>query len=121
LKQHPGVLRYLEAKGKVAICVKGASYLLWFDDFALFRTYLIDHLAWMISDSTGLAPNYLTKTNLVQEAYGQFDGPVLPKMANTRADLASQKLWSKPKERMPFRFGYLDKNNHSHVVITKPK
>lgn len=121
LKDHPGVLRHLESKGKVAVLVKGASYLLWMDDFAMFRNYLIDHLFWMIADSTGLAPNFLVKTNLVQEAYGAFTGPVLPKMAGMRGDIASQKLWAKPKDRMPFRFGYLDKDNHSHVVITHPK
>jgi len=120
LKKHPGALLHLKAKGQVALCVKGASYLLWYDDFSTIRTYLTDHLAWMVTDSTGVAPIYVPRT-LEQEAFGKFEGPVLPKMEGLRGDVSARALWAKTKQPMPFRFGYLDKANHSHVVITRPK
>jgi hypothetical protein len=86
----------------------------------MFRQYLVDNLKWMVADSTGLAPNYAKPAGLVQQAYGHFDGPtkVLEKMAGLPGDIASQKLWASPVDKMPFRFGYLDKNGASHVVIT---
>ncbi len=121
LAKQPGVLAYLAAKGKVAVCVKGGSYLLWLDDFSTFRKYLLDHLAWMVADSTGIAPNFAEPAGMEQDAYGQFDGPVLPSMVGQRGDVSSRKKWKKPKDRMPFRFGYLDLGNHSHVMITRPK
>jgi hypothetical protein len=115
---HPEVLRHLEAKGKVSVCVKGASYLLWLGDFSTVRQYLLDHLAWMVSDSTGIPPNLAT--GMQQEAFGTFDAPIIDKVEGRREDLASRKLWHATKQPMPFRFGYLDKHNHKHVMITKP-
>ena len=58
------VLAHLEAKGKVSVITKAASFLLWYDDFSMIRTYLIDHLAWMISDASGIPPSYAAKAGL---------------------------------------------------------
>jgi hypothetical protein len=124
LAKHGELLAHLHAKGKVAICVKGGSYLLWRDDFSTFRQYLTDDLAWMITDSTGVAPNFVDASKLQQDAYGHFDGPPrgygFESLDGSKADVAFRKLWSHPKDRMPFRFGYLDRNKQSHVVITYP-
>ena len=57
LKKDPSALKHLE-KGHVAGMTKAASYLLTFDDFAKMRQYVIDHVDWMVSDSTGLPPKY---------------------------------------------------------------
>ena len=118
LKAHPEVLRHLEAKGKVSVCVKGASYLLWLADFSTIRQYLLDHLVWMVSDSTGIPPNLAV--GMQQEAFGTFDAPIIDKVEGRKEDLASRKLWHATKQPMPFRFGYLDKANHKHLMITKP-
>ena len=120
LKKHDALMKHLDSKGKVAICVKGSSYLLWHEGFGTFRQYLIDHLAWMVTDSTGLAPNFAPDT-LQQDAYGQFDGPMIKHAVGLRADSASRKKWKTPKDKMPFRFGYPDVNGHNHVMITTPK
>lgn len=122
LKKHPGVVRHLEAKGKVAECVKGAHYLLWMDDFSTIRTYLLDHLVWMASDSTGIPPNIAGPAGMVQETYGRFDAPYLDTVKGIRADTAMRKLWANPTDKqLGFRFGYPDKSNHNHVMITRPK
>ncbi len=118
LAAHPQLLRHLEAKGKVGVLVKGASYLLWFPSFSRFRGYLLEHLAWMVSDSTGIAPNHAR--GVVQEPYGVFRGPVVENVAGTREDLAAQVLWKTARERMPFRFGYLDREGNAHVMVTRP-
>ena len=39
----------------------------------------------------------------------------------TREDLDMKALFARPAGPMPFRFGYLDKNNNKHVMITRPK
>jgi hypothetical protein len=124
LTKHPGLTKHLDAKGRVAIIVKGASYLLWLDDFSQFRQYLIDHLAWMVTDSTGLAPNYAEAAGtLDQVAYGNFDGPpsAVGGMAGKPGDQPSRKKWAASTEKMPFRFGYLDRVGHAHVMITTRK
>jgi hypothetical protein len=125
LKQHTGLLAHLASLGQVAICVKGGSYLLWHDDFSMFRQYMIDHGQWMVTDSTGLAPAYVDSAVFQQDAYGQFDGPPtgwkFETLDGTKASRSFRKLWASPKDKMPFRFGYLDKNGHNHIVITTRK
>jgi hypothetical protein len=117
---HPGLLHHLEAKGKVTVLVKGASYLLWLSDFSKFRGYLLDHLVWMLSDSTGIPPNHAQ--GMTQETFGVFHGPIIDKVEDRPEDVAMRDLWKHNKHQdMPFRFGYLDKEGDAHVMITRPK
>jgi hypothetical protein len=120
LKERPELLRHLEAKGKVCVLVKGASYLLWLADFSKLRGYLLDHLAWMLSDSTGIPPPYAI--GMKQETFGSFKGPIIDKVEDKPNDTAMRELWKhNHPQSMPFRFGYLDKEGDAHVMITKPK
>ena len=121
LKSQPGLLRFLDTKGKVAIVVKGAVYLLWRSDFASMRDYILGHLAWMASDSTGVPPNLAAPAGMAQEAYGRYDGAMLDHSLGNREDLAMRKLWQTPAGPIAFRYGYTDHAGHSHVLITHPK
>jgi hypothetical protein len=114
------VLRHLRGKGKVCVMTKAASFLLWYDDFGQIRDYLLKHIAWMISDASGIPPSYAGPAGLEQITYGQFDGPYFeidPK--NVRAQFV--KLWkAQPHRDLPFRFGYPDSAKHNHLMITRP-
>lgn len=112
-------LAHLERKGKVAVMTKAASFLLWYDDFSLVRTYLTDHLAWMISDASGIPPAHAAQAGLEQITYGTFVGAYFIKDPNdVRGDMV--KLWAKNQERpLPFRFGYPDAEDHNHLMITR--
>lgn len=114
------VLAHLEAKGKVAVMTKAASFLLWYDDFQRIRTYLIDHLAWMISDASGIPPSYARAAGLRQTTFGDFVGPYFIKdPANVRRSFIE--LWSRnPRRELPFRFGYPDAEKHHHLMVTAP-
>lgn len=121
LAADPSALRYLESKGKVAAMTKAASYLLSFDSFATMRTYLIDHVVWMVSDSTGLPPKYGAPAGFEYETHGEYvssnmkaGGEVTPAW---RAMYAAQ-----PKRPLAFRFGYPDGKFRGHLIIMrKPK
>jgi hypothetical protein len=121
LKAKPGLLKFLDGKGKTAVVVKGAVYLLWQSDFKAMREFILGHLAWMVSDSTGVPPNYAEPAGMVQEAYGTFDLALLGQARGKREEAAMRKLFAKPAGPAPFRFGYLDGAGHSHLVITYPK
>jgi hypothetical protein len=122
LAQHPQLIRHLEAKGKVTVLVKGASYLLWSNTFSTIRTYIIDHLAWMLSDSTGIPAHYARKANMVQITYGSFAGAFLEGSQGTATDQAFVELWeTNPKRAMSFRFGYTDMLKQAHAMVTKPR
>ena len=121
LGKHPELIRHLEKKGMVTMLTKGASYLLWRGDFSVIRNYMLDHLAWMLSDSTGIPPAFTRKAGMVQETYGHYDGAFL-EGTDERHDDAFIELWRAQRtRRLPFRFGYVDKDKQAHLVVTRPK
>jgi hypothetical protein len=107
---------YLEARGRIVAMTKAASYLLWRDNFATIRTFLLAHMQFMVSDSTGIPVKFATKAGFVQQAYGIFAESFLPANASFNADFV--KLWEKAKP-LPFRYGYLDKNLSKHMLVTQ--
>jgi hypothetical protein len=122
MTKNPQLVRHLEKKGKVTLLTKGASYLLWRGDFSVIRNYMLDHLAWMLSDSTGIPPAYARTAGMIQETYGYYSGAFLEGSQESRHDAAFIELWRGQKRRkLPFRFGYVDKDKQAHVVVTRPK
>jgi hypothetical protein len=122
LAKHPQLLRHLEKKGRVTMLTKGASYLLYRGDFSLIRGYMLDHLAWMLSDSTGIPPTYARPAGMIQETYGRYQGAFLEGAQANRHDESFVELWkSQTARRLPFRFGYVDKDKQAHVVVTRPR
>jgi hypothetical protein len=110
---------HLVAKGQVAAITKAASYLLWLSDFSGIRDYLLGHMTWMVSDSTGIPPRFAKKAGFEQVAYGTFSGSFLN--ANEGDNAAFRKLWSKStKKRLGFRYGYYDSEKHYHLMVTRP-
>jgi hypothetical protein len=122
MQKHPQLLRYLAKKGSVTVLVKGASYLLWRGDFSVIRGYLLDHLSWMLSDSTGVPPTFAKPAGMVQTTYGNYDGAFLEGAQDNRHDDAFVELWkTQPHRGLPFRFGYVDKDKQAHLVVTRPR
>jgi hypothetical protein len=113
------LLAYLRAKGRVAAMTKAASYLLWRNDFSHIRDYLLGHMDFMLSDSTGIPPFYARKAGMVQIPLGRFQQSFLN--APERHNRDFQDLWAqRPYRRLPFRFGYVDAARQAHLLITKP-
>jgi hypothetical protein len=124
LTAHPELLAHLARKGKVTILTKGASYLLWLNNFSKIREYILANLAWMLSDSTGVPPAYATAAGMVQETYGRFSGAFLEgaEARGQRHAEAFRQLWqNSPKRPLPVRFGYVDRNKQAHLLVTRPK
>jgi hypothetical protein len=111
--------KHLVAKGQVSAITKAASYLLWNSSFSGIRDYLLAHMAWMVSDSTGIPPRYATKAGFEQVGYGTFVGTFLA--ANAADNEAFRRLWKKsPRKKLGFRYGYYDVEKHHHLLITRP-
>jgi hypothetical protein len=122
LGKHPELVRHLAKKGMVTMLTKGASYLLWRGDFTVIRGYMLDHLRWMLSDSTGIPPTFAKPAGMVQETYGSFNGAFLEGARDNKNETAFMELWRKnPRKPLAFRFGYVDKDGSGHLVVTKPK
>jgi hypothetical protein len=116
LKKSPAILAHLEKKGHISAMTKAASYLLADPDFRLFRKYLVEHVDWLVSDSTGLAPAADTAA-FEYETYGTYE------VSNMKEGATVTPAWKKlyaaqPKRPLAFRFGYPDNNLHNHLIIT---
>lgn len=117
IKKDPAALKYLENLGHVAGMTKAASYLLTFDDFSKMRQYVIDHVDWMVSDSTGLPPKYGEPAGFTYETHGAF---LTSNMAagSSVAPVYKKMFAEQPKRPLEFRFGYPDGTHHSgHLII----
>jgi len=114
------VLKHLETLGTIAGMTKAASYLIWRDDFSVIRNYLLDHMTWMISESSGIAPYHAAEKGFVQDTWGTFQGNMFP--GAKKAELAFIELWAhNPQQKLPMTFGYPDKNDHDHMLVTRKK
>ncbi|MBL0214858.1 MAG: hypothetical protein IPQ07_13365 [Myxococcales bacterium] len=116
LRKTPAALKHLEAKGQVAGMTKAASYLLSFDDFKTMRKYVVDHVQWMVSDSTGLPPKYGKEAGFEYETWGTYE------KSNMKAGGTVTPAWralyaEQPKRALAFRFGYPDGKYHGHLII----
>jgi hypothetical protein len=116
----PSLLRHLEAKGRITAMTKAASHFLWSDDFSTIRKYLLDHMDWMISDSTGVPPKYATRAGFVQDTYGIMEWPAaFGTVDNKNAEDLRKLFKSNPQKDLPFRYGYPDRDHHGHMMITR--
>jgi hypothetical protein len=113
---------HLLTKGKVAAMTKAASYLLWNPHFSEIRSYLIEHMVFMFSDSTGIPPHLARRAGFEQITFGAFAGAFLP--LEDKAQVATQfiSLWQQqPQRKLPFRYGYPDNAGNFHMMITRPR
>ncbi len=107
---------YLNSRKNIVAMTKAASYLLWRDNFSTIRSYLLTHMDFMVSDSTGVPVKFAKKAGFSQQAYGTFAESFLPASESYNEDF--RKLWKTAKP-LAFRYGYLDKNLSRHMLITK--
>jgi len=127
LAKDPRILRYLEGvakrgkEGRFTAMTKAASYLLWWGNFKTIREFLVQNMAWMISDSTGVPPHHLDGAVWEQEVHGRFLGTFLKSSAEGIA--AFRALYdAQPKRPLPFDyFGYPDNRRNGHLIITRRK
>ena len=118
LKKTPGILKHLAAKGDVAAMTKAASYLLWNPGFKGIRQCLLDHMVFMVSDSTGVPPKVAKAAGFEQTTYGAFAGSFLDASTSINDDFRA--LWDgQPHRKLPFRYGYLDSEKRCHMLVTR--
>ncbi|MGE0867189.1 MAG: hypothetical protein AB7P03_01410 [Kofleriaceae bacterium] len=120
LTKDPRVLKHLESKGTVAGMTKAASYLLSWPGFSMMRDYLTSHVAWMVSDATGVAPKWGRPAGYEYETYGGFVAPHISAGDGIAADWRRE-FASQPRRPLGFRFGYYDNNLVNHLVVMRKK
>lgn len=114
------VRAHLVAKGDVAAMTKAASYLLWNPYFSEVRSYLLEHMVFMISDSTGIPPRFARRAGFEQLTFGTFTGAFLPLEDELGLGAEFVALWQgQPARKLFFRYGYPDNAGNFHLMITR--
>jgi len=112
-------LKFLTNKGHVSAMTKAASYLLSYGNFSTFRNYLMKHVDWMVSDTTGIPPSIGEPAGFEYETWGDW------KRSNMAAGNGSVRwTWkalfeSHPHRDLAFRFGYPNSDGNGHMVFMK--
>jgi hypothetical protein len=119
LVHNPGLIAHLSSKGRVSMMTKAASYLLWWPTFSKMREYVLGHIAWMVSDSTGVPPHLAETRGYEMIPYGTFRGPFF--QSGDAATASFRELWLASEHRpLPFYWGYPDSSGRPHLVVTRP-
>lgn len=121
LRQNSPILRYLDRLGRVSAMTKAASYCLWNPMFSRIRDYLLQNMDFMISDDTGIPPEYASKAGFVQETYGSFHRAMcFDDCPSDELNDEFRELWaSQPHRKLDFRYGYVDADSNYNLVVTR--
>ncbi len=121
LRQDGPILTYLRSQGQVAAMTKAASYCLWNPRFSRIRDYLLSNMVFMVSDGTGIPPEFATRAGFVQETYGSFEGAMcFDDCPDPKYSAQFRDLWtSQPQRKLGFRYGYIDSKRSDHLLITR--
>ena len=112
------LFRHLMQQGRVAAMTKGALYLLWEDDFAHLRDYLLERVDFMISDSTGLSPLHALPAGFGYLTCGRFEGIYEdPNLENVHNRALLELYQGQPDRSMPYRYGYVDRKSNPHLLF----
>ncbi len=121
LRKNSPILRYLERQGRVAAMTKAGSYCLWNPLFSRLRNYLLVNMEFMVSDSSGIPPEFATQAGFVQETYGSFQGAMcFDSCPSDEYNDQFKDLWAhQPHRKLDFRYGYVDSKGSVHLLVTR--
>jgi hypothetical protein len=117
MKSAPELLLHLQAKGRVSAMTKASSYLLWHTSFGKLRRWMLDNMDWMVSDSTGFAPDQIDTAVFEQLTWGRFTTPIITHPRARAKKMAE--LFKSSTRPMPFAFGYPDYHDHHALLVTR--
>jgi hypothetical protein len=121
LRKDGPILRYLESQGRVVAMTKAASYCLWNPQFSRIRNYLLANMVFMISDGTGIPPEFARQAGFVQTTYGNFQKAMcFDDCPDDAMNDQFRDLWAgQPLRKMDFRYGYVDAKGSNHLLVTR--
>jgi hypothetical protein len=121
LRKDGSILRYLQRQGRIVAMTKAASYCLWNPQFSYIRDYLLANMVFMISDGTGIPPEFARQAGFVQDTYGSFQGAMcFDSCPSKQYSQQFEDLWaSQPRRALAFRYGYLDAKDSYHLLVTR--
>ncbi|PIE17656.1 MAG: hypothetical protein CSA65_07855 [Proteobacteria bacterium] len=119
LPQSGPLLTHLRSKGPFVAMTKAAAYMIWRRGFSHIRDLLLDKMVYMVSDSTGIPPNDSKARGFRVTTYGRYRQCFFEKRFAPKTDEQFIRLWRQQRYRkLPFRYGYPDREGSWHMMIT---
>lgn len=116
--------KWLDSLGRFAFMTKAATYLLWSPDFSGIRRFVVERADFMLSDASGVPPKYLEPERWTVTPYGRFSCDLLDwhkkggHWKRTNDQLRSF-FRAHSKQKLAFRFGYVDCLNRPSLLIAE--
>lgn len=105
MKAKPGLLKYLDKRGKVVTYFKAASYLMHYSTFSVVRNYVLDHSVRILQDDSGVPYKKMLDAGFDVSLYGNFTHTIPLFKAEFQPDLKEAYASGKP-QALPFMIGY---------------
>jgi hypothetical protein len=114
IKLRPGLLKYLDQRGKVLSYFKAASYLMHYSSFSLVRNFVLTHSTRILQDDSGVPLKKLNEAGFDVKLLGKFTHTIPLFKAEFQPDLkeAYSKANSSP---LPFMIGYTAPDNECNL------
>jgi hypothetical protein len=106
LKQHPGVVPFLERWAPFPTFLKSASYLLHGNEFTAVRKVLLNGSRLILEDDSGIPLRFLKAPDWAVTLYGRYQKPVKDFNYGYQVDLAKAYSLERGVKPLPFSFGY---------------
>jgi hypothetical protein len=121
LRNHPGVVRYLERQAPFVTFLKSASYLLHTPQFSVVRDLLLARSRLILQDDSGVPYRFFPAPEWNVELYGRYQRPVKEFNYGFQPDLAKAYAVQSAVKPLTFSFGYHWETGSSTVMLAKRK
>jgi len=116
-RKNPGIMKFLNEIGTVAVSFKAASYLPHGDRFSTLRNYVHKNAEVIVMDDTGPKINSFNSEWDIQ-VFGTYNGPISDFSEKYQKPLAKLFKDQKPK-KIDFRFGYGKTSQQFIIKLSK--
>jgi hypothetical protein len=121
LRNHPGVMRYLQRQAPFVTFLKSASYLLHTSQFSLMRDLLLARSRLILQDDSGVPYRFFPAPEWNVELYGRYQKPVKDFNYGFQPDLAKAYAVRSAVKPLTFSFGYHWETGSSTVMLAQRK
>lgn len=120
LKSQPGVMAFMNKRGKVVTFYKAASYLMHYDRFSMVRNFATKNSVRLLQDDSGIPYKFLLSNDFDVTLYGKFNNTLNMFKAEFQPDLKEAYATSKA-DSLPFLIGYTAPRGECNLQLAKKR
>ena len=115
------LLRFVSSKGKPAVFVKSASYLMHGGSFSTVRDYILSSSKGLVQGPSGIPYRNIVAAGWKIKLYGNYQGPIGTFSGKNQTDLAAAyRNGAHPVKPLSFGMGYLMNPSRACIIVARP-